>query len=132
MEGISPMTRLALDERPGMIRSLASLDIPIDYPFAQTIAYGRVPARVPVKAAENAIRAQRLWDMVVDSYRRSLDTEQVGKYAALAHVEVDPDKFTGNALDIIRKAGASPHCLPLPAHRTDCWLMVKASLIPPD
>lgn len=109
MERISPMTRLALDERPGMIRSLASLDIPIDYPFAQTIAYGWVPARVPVKAAENAIRAQRLWDMVVDSYRRPLDTEQIGKYAALAHVEVDPDKFTGNALDIIRKGwGESP------------------------
>lgn len=103
MEGINPMTRLALDERPTMIRSLASLDMPIDYPFAQTIAYGRVPARVPVDVAENAIRAQRVWDKVIDSYRHPLDAEQVGEYAALAHVKVDPDKFTGDALDIIRK-----------------------------
>lgn len=109
MERISPMTRLALDERPGMIRSLASLDIPIDYPFAQTIAYGRVPARVPVETAENAIRAQRLWDAVVESYRRPLNAEQVGRYAALAHVEVDPDRFTGKVLDIIRRGwGESP------------------------
>lgn len=103
MEEINPMTRLALDERPTMIRSLASLDTPIDYPFAQTIAYGRVPARVPVDVAENAIRAQRLWDKVIDSYRHPLDVEQVGEYAALAHVEVDPDEFTGKALDIIHK-----------------------------
>ena len=126
MERISPMTRLALDERPGMIRSLASLDIPIDYPFAQTIAYGRVPARVPVKAAENAIRAQRLWDMVVDSYRRSLDTRHWPMWKS-TRINSPAMPLTSSA-----KAGASPHCLPLPAHRTDCWLMVKASLIPPD
>lgn len=103
MERFDPMTRLALDERPTMIRSLASLDIPIDYPFAQTIAYGRVPAWVPVKAAENAIRAQRLWDKVTDSYRRPLDTERVREYAALAHVGADPARFTGDPYDIIHR-----------------------------
>lgn len=103
------MSRLALDERATMIRSLASLDMPIGYPFAQTIAYGRVPARVPVSVAENAIRAQRLWDRVIDSYRKPLDVKQVGEYARMAHVAVDPDDFTGDFDSIIRRGwGVSP------------------------
>lgn len=130
MERISPMTRLALDERPGMIRSLASLDIPIDYPFAQTIAYGRGAARVPVKAPRmrSARNAYGIWSSTHIAAHwirnRSANTRHWPMWKS-TRINSPAMPLTSSA-----KAGASPHCLPLPAHRTDCWLMVKASLIP--
>lgn len=96
------MTRLALRERATMIRSLASLDMPIGYAFAETIANGRVPARVPVDTAMNAIRARRLWDMVVDAYALPLDDAQVGRYAQAIGVRVNSKGYIGDARDILR------------------------------
>ena len=94
--------RLALDERATMIRSLASLDMPIGFSFASTIAGGKVPSSVPVPVAMNAIRAARLWGAVTDACTHPLDVEQVRKYALIGGLEVNADDFIGTAERIIR------------------------------
>lgn len=76
---------LARRERTNMVAALGSLQYPVHYATALTVAeYGKVPGGIRVDEAMAAIRAMRVWDRIVERSDHALTAKDLETYAYYA------------------------------------------------